>query len=82
MNYNTCGYCRHIRLLPDERKACFRYPPRARTSGTAVHKSDGALIAFGVYPEVTDDTIACGEFQRPDYRAEYVIRQREAGDAA
>ena len=70
MNYITCAACRHKRVLGDDRKACFRYPPRARTSGTAVHKADGALIASGVYPEVTDDTIACGEFQRPDWRIE------------
>lgn len=81
MNYPTCGYCRHIRELSGSRKACFRMPPRARTSGTAVHKIDGLLVAQGVYPEVTDNTIACGEFQRPDYQAEWVISQREAGTA-
>lgn len=82
MIYITCAPCRHKRELDDGRKACFRYPPRARTSGTAVHKADGVLISQGVYPEITDDTIACGEFQRVDYRVESVIRAQELQDAA
>ena len=71
--YITCAPCRHKRELDDGRKACFRYPPRARTSGTAVHKTEGLLVSQGVYPEVTDDTIACGEFQRPDWYVERAI---------
>ena len=71
MTYLTCGPCRYIRQVGEEKKACFRYPPQPRTSGTAVHKAEEHLMSVGVYPEVTDDTIACGEFRRPDWRAKY-----------
>ena len=63
--------CRHIRVLSAGYRACYRYP--GRPDGKAV-ASD---LAEQVYPFVDDDTIACGEFQRPDWRVESAIREQE-----
>ena len=71
--------CRHIRVLPSGQRACFRYPGQP---GGAVAYADGVTLAEPVYPLVTDDTIACGEFQRPDWRVAGVLRQQEERNAA
>ena len=71
--------CRHIRELLSGQKACYRYP--GQPEGHIVKAGD-VTLAEQVYPLVTDDTIACGEFQRPDWRVKRVLEEQEAKDAA
>ena len=72
--------CRHIRVLSTGRMACFRYPGNPEGP---VAQGEPVVLAEQVYPLVEDDTIACGEFQRPDWRVEIVIRKQEMNaDAA